>query len=325
MSSLFRIGIIGCGEMGETHARCLAELGRCTVAALCDRDEARARRLKTLAPDAYTCADPALIFRDDALDAIYISTNNDSHALLGVAAARAGKHVLMEKPVALSLKDCSDLLEAVERSGIFFMTAFKLRFYPAVRLVREFIPAPLLCVAQALDERWPDSFWGSDPHRGGGNVLSQGCHAADLMCYLMASEPVNVCARAGNYSHPGIETTDLLAATVTFASGAVGSLVAGDAGRSPLLSKFSFQVMDGTRSAHLFDRLKQALLWDGVEEHRHGDLEEVGILEENREFLEVLAGRQSPPATLRDGVRATVLLLRAIESSSAGHPVNVEL
>lgn len=323
--STYRIGIIGCGEMGTAHARCLAELQGSTVVALCDRDASRARRLKTIAPEASVCTETSAIFGNDAIDAVYICTHNDSHASLGVAAAESGKHVLMEKPVALTLRECQELLEAVERSGIFFMTAFKLRFYPAVRIVREFIPSPNLCVAQVLDEPWPDAFWGNDPLTGGGNVLSQGCHAADLMCHLLGSEPASVSASAGNFGHPGIDITDLLAATVRFANGAIGSLVAGDVGRSALVSKFSFQVMDGTKSAHLFDRLKQAILWDGVQEQHISDPEEVGIREENREFLEILAGKRSPSASLRDGVRATVLLLRAIESHKAGEPRSVEL
>jgi predicted dehydrogenase len=320
MSASRKIGIIGCGEMGEAHARCIAELGTATIDTFCDRDESRARSLLRYSPAAHICSDPGQLFRNDKLDAVYVCTRNDSHARLGIAAATAGKHVLMEKPVAMTLQECSDLQEAVGRSGITFMTAFKLRYYPSVRRVREFIPSPFLCIAQMIDERWGDDFWGSDPLQGGGNVLSQGCHAADLLCHLLGSEPASVYGRGGNYHHPGTTTTDTLAATVTFANGSTGSLVVGDAGRTPLVSKFSFQVMDGSRTAHLHDRLRKLILWDGRMEIEHGDAGETGVLEENREFLNVISGASALNATLHDGIRATALLLRAIESIQTGQP-----
>ena len=319
------IGIIGCGEMGQIHARCIKEIGTATVRGLCDTNETSTRKLLQHAPDAYVCSDPERLLHDDSIHAVYVCTHNDSHARLGIAAARARKHVMMEKPVALSLQECNDLLSAVEQSGVHFMTAFKLRFYPSVQKVREFIPSPLFCLAQMTDERWPDSFWGNDPIQGGGNVLSQGCHAADLMCHLLASEPVRVYATGGNYQHPGIDIIDALAATVTFANGATGSLVVGDIGMAPVASKLSFQVLDGTRTAHLYDRLKQVSLWDGKQEQHHSDSEELGFLQENKEFLQVIAGTAQPTATLRHGIRATVLLLRAIESLKTGQPQSAQL
>ena len=324
MAPSVNIGIIGCGEMGQIHARCIKEIGTATILGLCDTEDTRARNLLTFFPDAYVCSDPEHILRDDSIDAVYVCTHNDSHAQLGITAAKAGKHVVMEKPVAMSLRECDELLNAVEQSGIRFMTAFKLRFYPSVQRVREFIPSPLLCIAQMTDERWPDSFWGNDPARGGGNVLSQGCHAADLLCHLLGSEPVTVFATGGNYHHPGLDITDALAASVAFSSGAIGSLVVGDVGLTPFVSKLSFQVMDGSRSAHLYDRLKQVSLWNGKHEQHYSESEEFGFLQENKEFLEIIRGKVQPSATVRHGIRATVLLLRAIESMKTGRPQSVQ-
>jgi len=320
MESSINIGIIGCGEMGQIHARCIKEIGTATIRGFCDADESKAQKLIAYSPEAHICSDPQELLDDDSIDAVYVCTHNDSHAGLGIAAAKAGKHVMMEKPVAMSLKQCDELQEAVERSGIHFMTAFKLRYYPTVQKVREFIPSPLICIAQMSDERWPDTFWGNDPLRGGGNVLSQGCHTADLMCFLTGSEPVKVYAAGGNYHHPGLDITDALTATVTFENGATASLVIADIGITPHISKLSFQLMDGSRSAHLYDRLKQAFLWDGKREEHLVDFEEFGFLNENKEFLNVISGKAKPTATLRHGVRATVLLLKAIESAKTGQP-----
>jgi predicted dehydrogenase len=176
-----------------------------------------------------------------------------------------------------------------------------------------------------MDERWGDTFWGSDPFRGGGNILSQGCHASDLMCHLVGSEPVTVYASGGNYHHPGVSTTDALAATIKFTNGATGSLVVGDIGRTPYVSKLSFQVMDGIRTAHLHDRLKKVHLWDGAREMHHSDEVEAGVEEENKEFLQVVRGLANVSASVRDGIRATVLLIRALESIRTGQPQSATL
>jgi predicted dehydrogenase len=325
MASTVTLAIIGCGTIGEEHARCLAALPGASLRAFCDTDESRAAALSELHPGSYHTAHPARIIADDSIEAVYICTHTDSHASLGIAAAQARKHIMMEKPLALTEKECYDVAEAVDRAGILCMTAFKLRFYSCVRKVHQAIPAPTVAIGQMMDERWPAEFWGNDPVRGGGNVLSQGCHSVDLLYYLVGAEPVRVYAEGGNIHHPTHAITDTLLATILFANGAVGTLVQGDAGRVPSLSKFSFQVMDGVRTAHLYNRLMTAVLWDGKESQRYDTDHEEGMLEENRAFLTALQQRTPPPLTVRDGVRATLVLLRAIESLTTHKPQTIQI
>jgi myo-inositol 2-dehydrogenase / D-chiro-inositol 1-dehydrogenase len=325
MPSTIPIAIIGCGAIGEEHARCLGSLPGASLRAFCDLYESRAAALANLHPGSYYTTHPARILADDSIEAVYICTHTDSHAPLGIAAAKARKHIMMEKPLALTESECYAVAEAVEQAGIFCMTAFKLRFYSAVRKVRQFIPAPTVAVGQMMDERWPPEFWANDPLKGGGNVLSQGCHSVDLLFHLVGAEPVRVYAEGGTLHHQGSSITDTLLATIQFANGAVGSLVQGDAGRIPLLSKFSFQVMDGVRTAHLYNRLMTAVFWDGKQSHRYDVDHEEGMMEENRAFLTALKERTTPPVGVRDGVRATLVLLRAIESLTTHKPQTIRM
>ena len=325
MPSPVSIAIIGCGAIGEEHARCLLALPEASLRAFCDTDESRAAALASLFPGSYYTAHPARIFSDNSIEAVYICTHTDSHASLGIASAQAGKHIMMEKPLALTERECFAVAEAVDRAGIFCMTAFKLRFYSCVRKVRQFIPAPTVAIGQMMDERWPAEFWGNDPLKGGGNVLSQGCHSVDLLYHLVGAEPVRVYAEGGNFHHPSNSITDTLLTTIQFANGAVGSLAQGDAGHSPVLSKFSFQVMDGVRTAHLYNRLMTAVLWDGKQSHRYDTESEEGMLEENRAFLQAVQERTPPSVGVRDGVRATLVLLRALEALRTHKPQTIRL
>jgi predicted dehydrogenase len=273
----------------------------------------------------YATNDPARIFRDDGVDAVYICTYHDTHSMLAVQAAEAAKHIMMEKPLALTLAECDAVGDAVEKSGVKAMTGFKLRYYPSVARVREFIPTPLVTIAQMMDGRWPDDFWANDPVKGGGNVLSQGCHTMDLVYYLNQSEPVRIYAEGANFTHGGLPIVDNIVATITFANGHIASVAQGDSGETPFVSKFSFQVMDGTKTAHLHNRLKTATLFDGENIITHEDSEEYGFLEENRDFIRAIQQDETPPITHRDGLRATLLLLKAIESLETRTPQPITL
>jgi predicted dehydrogenase len=200
-----------------------------------------------------------------------------------------------------------------------------MRYYPSVARVREFIPSPVVTVGQMMDRRWPDDFWANDPVKGGGNVLSQGCHTMDLVCYLAQSEPVRIYAEGGNFTHEGLPIVDNIVATITFANGSVASVTQGDSGETPLLSKLSFQVMDGEHTAHLHNRLKTAVMFDGKNVVTHEDSEEYGFLEENRDFIQALQRGESPPITHKDGLRATLMILRAFESLETQTPQTITL
>jgi predicted dehydrogenase len=325
MSTPVRIGIIGCGAIAETHAECLSRIDGACLAAFCDAEPARAKAFSRRFPGSYPTGDPEQLFLDDSIDAVYICTHHDTHSRLAIRSAEAGKHVMMEKPLALTIEECERVGNAVEKSGVIFMVGFKLRYYPSVARARQFIPRPLVTIAQMMDARWPDDFWANDPVKGGGNVLSQGGHSVDLLYYLNGSEPVRVYAEGGNLNHPGVNIVDNIVATLQFANGSIASLVQGDSGATPFVSKFSFQMLDGSKTAHLRNRLKTVTLFDGTELSVHEDPDEYGFMEENRDFIRSVQLGQPPPITYRDGMRATLVLLKALESLRSGTPETITL
>ncbi|MDH3252863.1 MAG: Gfo/Idh/MocA family oxidoreductase [Ignavibacteria bacterium] len=324
MPTPLHVAIIGCGSIGEIHSECLKQIPGVRIRTFCDVDEQRARALCGKLDGVEATADPEEVFRDDFIDAVYICTQHDTHGRLAIRAASAGKHVMIEKPLALTVAECYEVGNAVEKSGIILMTGFKMRYYPAVAHVREFIPSPVMTIAQMIDARWPDDFWANDPVKGGGNIVSQGCHTMDLVYYLNRSEPVRVYAEGGNFTHPGLDIVDNIVATIQFANGRVASVAQGDSGQTPFVSKFSFQVTDGVRTAHLRNRLKTATMFDGEKTIQHEDPEEYGFLEENRDFIRSLQNNTEPPISYRDGLRATLLVLKAIESVRSGQPQALE-
>lgn len=320
-----QVAIIGCGSMGEIHAGCLSRIPEVSLRVFCDSDLQRARSLSAKFPAAFVTADPEQVLRDENVDAVYICTHHDTHSSLAIRAAERKKHVMLEKPMALTLRECYEVGNAVEKHGITLMTGFKMRYYPSVKRAREFIPSPLVTIGQMMDARWPDDFWANDPVRGGGNVLSQGCHTMDLVCHLNPSKPERVFAEGGNFTHQGKEIVDNIVATIRFENGTVASIAQGDSGQTPFVSKFSFQIADGQRSAHLHNRLKTITLFDGEHTSEITDPEEYGFQEENNDFVHSLLAKRPPPVTHVDGLRATLLILKAFESLKTGLPQSVKL
>jgi predicted dehydrogenase len=315
------IAIIGCGLIGETHARCLAALGSPATLYIdsdLERADMLAREFSGLAS-----TDVGEAFERTDIDAVYICTYHNTHAPLSVRAARAGKHIFLEKPMAINAHDCDEIVAAIHENNVLCMSGFKLHYYSLVRKAKELIGHPIALSAHVIDNRWPDDHWANDPIKGGGNVLSQGCHAVDLLSYLAASKPIRIYAEGGNLHHEGIDVIDTMSAAITYESGAIASLLVGDVGETPYNGKFSVQAMDGQRSIHLHHRLTQLTYFDGGSEQAFSG-EEDGFLNENREFLSALEAQRQPETNEIDGARATRILLAGIQSIRTHQPQSLE-
>jgi predicted dehydrogenase len=312
------IAIIGCGLIGEIHAKCLSDLG-VHPALFADVDISRAKTLASMYSARFT-DDPIEAIRDSDIDAVYICTYHDTHAPFAIEAARHGKHIFLEKPMALTEKDCRAIVDTVQKTGMLCMTGFKLHYYSLARKAKELIGRPLALSAHVVDQRWPDDHWANDPIRGGGNVLSQGCHAVELLTYLAGAKPIRIFAEGGNLHHFSMGSfVDTMAATITYENGAVATLLIGDSGEMPHDGKFTFQAMNGNETAHLYNRLTSLSYFDGEKELIYSS-EEDGFLNENREFLDAISEHRTPETNVTDGLRAEMILLRGIESMRTHTP-----
>ena len=313
-----RFGLIGCGNLGRTHAECVSKIPQARFTAYADLVEEAAKALLDDFGGKYATTDVDRLISDDGLDAVYICTRHDSHAPLAISAAKAGKHILIEKPLALSIEDCEAVAEAVENAGVVLMPAFKMRYYPLIRKAHEFIPEPQVLVGQMMDNRWPDEFWAQDPVQGGANVHSQGCHTTDILRYLSGSEPEKIWAAGGTITHPGHPCIDQCVASIQFTNGHVASWIQGDACLGQFTSKFFFELFGGGKSVQLFDRLKKATFFDGMETRTEERTDEEGFQLENEEFVKALLAGRQPELSAHDAIQATRMVLAADRAIRTG-------
>jgi len=227
------IAIIGPGKVAHTHARELAALPQARLVAVCGRNQERTEAFaQQYSVRAYI--DLAHLLADGDVQAVIICTPHPQHAAQAIAAAEAGKHVLVEKPLAITVADCDRMIAAARRNRVKLGVISQRRLYPPVQRVRAAIAdgkigRPILGTVSVLGWRSPE-YYTMDPWRGtwdgegGGVLVNQAVHQLDLFQWLMG--PIEeVFGYWANLNHPTIEVDDTAIAVVRFRDGALGNIV----------------------------------------------------------------------------------------------------
>ncbi|HEY7147636.1 MAG TPA: Gfo/Idh/MocA family oxidoreductase [Streptosporangiaceae bacterium] len=317
-----RAGLIGCGNIGLYHARAAAADPRLELVAYADARPEAARTFLAEHGGRYATADTGELIGDDGIDIVIIATHHDSHAALALAAAGAGRHILLEKPMATSVADALAIRDAVLSAGVSCAINYKFRLDQPVRQARDSMPAPCLAVVQlAMGPIGPasDDHWVYDPVRGGGLVMSTGTHLLDLLCWVCRSEPAACSGSSSVVADRPAGLADITVSSVEFESGALGSVVLADVGENAALSKWSCQIYDGTSSVVLTGRLQVATYSAGPPPAPRGPAGLPGSMLGSLADA-VLTG--SPVAAdVHDGVRAVKLAAALADAAASGQRV----
>lgn len=204
----------------------------------------------------FSASDPQQVLGDDRVQLVIIATRHGSHAALTKAALEAGKHVFVEKPLAMDEEALRAVVDAVERAGRHLMVGFNRRFAPLVsRASARFRghTQPMATIYRINAGALPASHWTQDPADGGGRIVGEVCHFVDLMQHLCGSEPVSVFAvPAGGPAGAGATggdgaVDDTVSITIRFADGSVGSILY-TAGGDKAVAKEYLEVHGGGRT-----------------------------------------------------------------------------
>ncbi len=225
------VGILGCGGIARAHADAYARFPeRCRVVAAADVFPDRAESFaRQIGPDVAASGRPEEVLARADVDLVSVCAPPFAHAPLTVAALRAGKHVLVEKPMATGVDECDAMIEAAASSGRMLSVVHQNRFSPEMTRLKALCasgalgPLDLVCV-QCLWWRGPEYYrlwWrGTWDKEGGGALLNHAIHFVDLMVWL-AGMPTEARAMVATRAH-AVEVEDLAAAVLRFPGGAVG-------------------------------------------------------------------------------------------------------
>jgi UDP-N-acetyl-2-amino-2-deoxyglucuronate dehydrogenase len=228
-----RTALIGVGKVAHTYAQGLSALPQSKFVAVCGRNQ---ERTATFAAqyDVKSYIDLTTMIRDESVEMVVIATPHPLHADQAVAAAQAGAHVLVEKPMAITAADCDRMIAAAQQNGVKLGVISQRRLYAPVQRMRAAIDAgkigrPVLGSVTMLGWRSAeyyemDAWRGTWEGEGGGVMVNQAVHQLDLFQWLMG--PIaEVFGYYANLNHPTIEVEDTAVAVVRFKSGALGTVL----------------------------------------------------------------------------------------------------
>lgn len=248
------IAIVGCGAIAPTQAKALAGLGEhCRLTHCCDSDHDKA--VAFAAEHGLLAIEWQALLDDPTIEAVTICVPSGLHAKLGAMALKKGKHVMIEKPMDASLEACDELLAAHAAGDRVLSVISQHRFDPGSRRVRSQIDNHALGKLILVDVSIPwyrsQEYYDSGDWRGtwamdgGGCLMNQGVHTVDLMLWLCG--PVkSVFARTATAAHERIEVEDVVSASLEFANGAIGTLLASTSCYPGFLARLAIYGVDGT-------------------------------------------------------------------------------
>jgi UDP-N-acetyl-2-amino-2-deoxyglucuronate dehydrogenase len=346
----YGFGIVGCGMISAFHARAIGEVRGAKLAACFDtREEAAKKFAGQFGCKAYTKLGDMLA--DSKVDIVTIATPSGAHMEPTVAAARAGKHVIVEKPLEITLKKCDRMIEACEKAGVQLGAIFPSRFHDSGVKLKRAIDAGRfgrLTLGDAYvkwyrTQQYYDSgawrgTWALD---GGGALMNQAIHSVDLLTWLMG--PVaEIQAKAATLAHERIEVEDVVVATLRFANGAIGVLEATTAAYPGYLKRIEIHGSEGSALLEEEDlkawdfakpRKEDKAVLEGMKKHRStgggasdpAAMGHHGHAMQFRDFVEAVKKNRAPAIDGHEGRRSVEIILGVYKAAETGKTVKLPL
>jgi predicted dehydrogenase len=333
------VGVVGIGWVSHPHIDAWLKNGNCDVVALCSRDRANAQAaverhgLKNC--QVYT--DYEQMLRQDNLDLVDICSLNASHGQQGIAAAEAGKHVLVEKPVAMTLDELRALDRAITRAGVKSLAGFVLHWSPYFDIVKSLIRNDAfgsLFYGETgyISGRWPiwypGYYWARTKKEGGSSLLVAGAHAVDALRQFMPGDVDEVMCYAGNFTgQMDYDATMIL--MMHFDNGTIGKTASIVEGNMP----YSFNVrLHGTKGTLVQNRFYSEMI-----EGQTGWAEIPTIMPDTPEvthhpfqgemdhFVDCILHDKTPMPDIKDAVKTHEICFAAEQSALERKPIKLPL
>jgi UDP-N-acetyl-2-amino-2-deoxyglucuronate dehydrogenase len=347
-----RIGIVGCGNIAGNHAAAYSLLPGVEVVGCCDVDLSRAEVFAETRGIEYA-VDSVTKLLDLNLDAISVCTPHPTHEAVVIEAAARDVHVLCEKPIAITVESAERMIDACERAGVKLGVLFQRRFWPASQRIRAAIDdgtlgRPILGHCSVLLHR-EHEYYSADAWRGmwatdgGGVLMTQAIHFIDLLQWFMG--PVTeVFGRIGTYKHgANIEVEDSAAATLTFASGALATILAstavtpslgiqvrviGETGASASVSEYP-EGFEGVNDSWVLPGAAEYRTMFSAEINPDLPLSEINArlvpfhAVQVADFIRAIRTDTDPVVTGREALKSLTIVKAIYESAASGLPVSL--
>jgi UDP-N-acetylglucosamine 3-dehydrogenase len=310
------VAVVGTGFWGRNHARVYKELAETELLAICDIDPDRAKTVANqFGVKSYT--NTAKMLKNTDIKAVSICTWSTSLAREATKALDAGKHVLVEKPMATNVKQAEKLIETAKQKRLHLTVGFLMRFIPGLQQIRkavedETIGEPVCATAKRVSQ-WPERIGDV------GVVKDTAIHDIDVMRYVFNEDPTAVYARIGSMRQGKFE--DYAQIMLTFEGGKTAFI------ESNWLTPYKTRVLvvTGSEAIMKLDYITQELTIENAKESvqpRYAMQEPLKL--ELQHFAKCIIDKQKPIVTGIDGLKALQIAEAALKSSSSGKTVKLK-
>ena len=326
------VAFVGCGAFARgMHIPNMAKNDRYNLYAACDIVKENAKQVSEEYNMKYFTGDYREVLDDEDVDLVVVTTRHNEHARLTIEAANAGKHVLCEKPMGLSERECRDVVKAVKANGVKYTVGYNRGMAPLVTKARDLIE-PLdkkKLMYHRIQAPFPEDHWTHDPEVGGGRFVGEGCHIFDLFCELVGKPPVSVYASGGIFLNPGkVRIPDSGIVTIAFEDGSVAAtLIASDGCAS--FAKEATEIYCDGKAIHI-DNFREMKYYGFDPEKKEQvltlDETDKGQAVEIDRLADAILNDTEPPNGIVNAARAAVISFYVDESIQTGKaiPVSIE-
>ncbi len=318
--------LVGAGNLARwSHIPAVKKLPGVRLRAVQSGGAVRATSYGTRFETDYATTDLQEILGDQSIDAVLLTGRNHLHAGQAAAALRAGKHVFVEKPMALTIPECRDVLDAVDASGRVLTVGFNRRFAPFYRALQEQVQkrnGPVTINCRVNSPGISGTYWMADPSIGGA-ILGEACHFVDLFCWLLGSDPVSCMAYSLPLNVKSPVGSNNLACAFSFADGSIATLNYSTVGSSS--SGGERVEVFGEGFGAVTENFNRLSIRRGIPKNSSRIWGDKGYRAQMNAFLHSIRTGQPPLVSAWDGARATLLCLDLLESARSGLPRPTDL
>lgn len=318
--------LLGAGNLARwSHVPNLKKISGVELRAVQSGGGVRAKSYATRFGAEYASTDLDEVLRDSALDGVLVTSRNQYHASQSIAALKAGKHVFVEKPMAITEAECHDVLRAVAESGRQLTVGFNRRFAPYYQAMRREVQkrsGPVVINCRVNSPGIANGYWMADPAIGGA-ILGEACHFIDLMYWLLNAEPVRVAAYSlpPEQKEPAGENN--LAATIQFADGSVATLAYSTVGSKT--SNGERVEVFGQGFGVMTEDFKKIRISRGMRQESTKIWPDKGYAAQMESFVRCIRDGKPQEISALDGARASLVCVRIMESCRTALPLAIDM
>jgi len=322
-----RVGMIGAGNFGQAITLPnLAKIDKAVLQAVATLDGITAKRSGERFGAAYATSSADEVLADTQVDAVVVATRHDMHVPMTIKALETGKHVFVEKPLALDAEGLEKVIAAREKSSGEVVVDFNRRMSPLVVRMKELLRSrtrPLVMSYRVNAGFVPKDIWIQDSEQGGGRIIGEVCHFVDLLQHVCGGRPVEVYAASASGDDEHRMNKDNLLATIKFSDGSIGT-VAYAADGDPRMPKERLEVLGQGCSLVIDDFKTGTFLFGGKTERVKLKSQDKGHGAMLRAFIEMAAGEATSPVPFDEAVAATQATFAILESLGLGASIRLQ-